>query len=1604
MADERVVIKIEVKSDDREIDRTRRKLERLAGVRERDNRARRKADRDEGLASRGRRNRIQSEADGFDKVSRKYKKRFDSFDKMIKMTGTGLMKFLAMTAKAVALEMAAMGAAMVGVHLAFAAGKLIMKAYHGVMKLVAGGMAGVAIAAGTVAAALREQQAAMYAFSGRGQAKEFGSALNQTRVQMRALTMDASLAAVGVENLVQVYGEVSKTSKFTAGSKATLKGLMDFASAGMDMKEGTKQAGALIATLQDTKKTYSDVVTAGKKFSPQMKKALEEYEKTAGKKGKTKDALAAAMRSGELAKLGGVDGQFAAVSGTLINTLKGEFNMLRGMFADFGQQFLGPIKKEAKEVFAIVSNALKRTSGQIGEFGQSGFIDKISVVVQKVTDFFIRTTRDYLPQTMGIFGRIGDWWDRFTDGWNRIKTALEPFIHGAKVVEGILKQAWLPVWDQIQKNMYSFNDQLQANQPALMEFGTNIGNLLAKVMEYFHEARKLFFQALPFINKVIKGFTSLIELFTSFLGGFTKLTGGTSLGGVGSLAMLIGLARGMKNTKGYFTRGQSMSGIREVANMNVNARVIYLNGKPVAQYGRPGMGGSAGVVQGTNAINTGGRPGVIPGPYMGRPGGGGGGGGGGGLASTGGGVPRGRFIKTPYGGAQAGTGPHGGQMMRSGRYKGYEMVTQMERGRPVTFFQHPTSGAVKVPGDQRMLSSFGREAKGYTADGRIITRKERFARFFGEKQRHAAGGFGSDSRLRNAYDRGIGRRIRESRLGDYARRVRDREIANSNYLTARGPMVVPPGGPSGPSGPYGPPGGATGQGWLMTSNRAYGPGTYDPNSLRGRFFNGRLYNNWLSPSSGIGSNGPLERRTKIGRAIQSARLAAGDTRKSRLGQAVFGDGDKRKGFQGSGMAGMGVMMGMGMLAQSGMVSEEAQGFLSAGAMVGMMNPLAGLAIGLGGTALTAKTAAGGAVSGAAAGAAIGTMIAPGFGTAAGAIIGTAVGALVGRANRIKEEKKQARKAFESVFDKIVTDNLGVIQQNMMASGGVGKSEIVKAAGSGGRISQQQNVLLDMFRGGASNKELVEYMAKNSQQFGLDDKQVAAMRKRPEETTKSIVKVETRQKAMNHLTDVYANRLKELTAMTGKSEQEIELMAMELGVNLYDATTEFNDVVQQLGYNVIKTREQLRGLQMDVAIQGLEKFKKQIDSIADPQIVSEQARAFRDLYDAANGVVTDSEFADFIYGFTPNLLNYAGGGLQGAFEMKRMFGVGGSEFSRSEGVEGTPSFITSPLYGMEKLFTESQGGMALQSYINETLQSQTRNAAGQVNALLYGSASNNRFQVDAQMMAKALENLDPSRAKQFATDLESGTLFGGVDIDKLTRDQFVNLLSGYGFRESDLGLRAVQDQDALNIALDKMPEELRTTYGEVIKMFGAFFDGRDEKPEWMTDKFIKFVYENGDTSSPRGKGVGDTTSSRLAQTMGRHSAMDGMLTGNRTVTSAFRTYGLGSTNSDHVTGRAYDLVGQNLGQYQRLVHANGGFAEFHGRNASRHLHVVPGPGAYGDAVSPKIMSPMPMRSGGDSASGGITIQQTIYGNTNADDVAEAAVRKMKLALENERHRR
>ena len=152
---------------------------------------------------------------------------------------------------------------------------------------------------------------------------------------------------------------------------------------------------------------------------------------------------------------------------------------------------------------------------------------------------------------------------------------------------------------------------------------------------------------------------------------------------------------------------------------------------------------------------------------------------------------------------------------------------------------------------------------------------------------------------------------------------------------------------------------------------------------------------------------------------------------------------------------------------------------------------------------------------------------------------------------------------------------------------------------------------------------------------------------------------------------------------------------------------------------------------------------------------------------------------------------------------------------------------------------------------------------------------------------------------------------------------------------------------------------------------------------------------GDTSSPRG----DTTSSRLSQTMARHAEMNSQLTGKRSITSAYRTTGLGSINSDHVTGRAYDLTGQNLGAYSRLVHANGGFAEFHGTMADRHLHVVPS--RAGDTSSP--MAPIGMSTMSSSGGGNTTYFNIEINGATQSPEAIANMVMAKLA-EKERNNR
>ena len=131
-----------------------------------------------------------------DKVFFRLTKQVTEFDKMASMMAKGGLKALSLGMKAATIQMAAMGAAMLAVHAAFVLGNGVMKVMRSLQGPLAAGMAAVVAGAAAFSAAMREQQAAMYAYKTTNK-KEFGSSLNQTRQVMRALHTDTYLATAG---------------------------------------------------------------------------------------------------------------------------------------------------------------------------------------------------------------------------------------------------------------------------------------------------------------------------------------------------------------------------------------------------------------------------------------------------------------------------------------------------------------------------------------------------------------------------------------------------------------------------------------------------------------------------------------------------------------------------------------------------------------------------------------------------------------------------------------------------------------------------------------------------------------------------------------------------------------------------------------------------------------------------------------------------------------------------------------------------------------------------------------------------------------------------------------------------------------------------------------------------------------------------------------------------------------------------------------------------------------------------------------------------------------------------------------------------------------
>jgi len=1460
----------------------------------------------------------------------KWKRSFDQFDKAIKMVGTVGLKGLSLSLKGATIEMALMGAAMLGVHAAFVLGNGAMKLMKSTLGPLAAGMTAVVAAAAAAAAAIREQQAAMFAYktTSKGQ---FGSSLNQTRQVMRGLHADVDLASVGVENLNTAFATISKTSTFTGKSQGLLKGLMDFASAGQPIEEGIKKAADLVALLQDSKKSFSEAKTSAQQLFPD-KKAVDKAFKDL--KINNKKSLEAAITSGELAKAAGLEGQFEAVSGTLINKLKGYFNLLKVQFGDMGQPLLEPIKKSMFDIFKILSRGFAKISGSTQRFGMTSMLDGLVSMVQKLTDLSVNLINENLGTVTGMFERMASWWKEFKYGWNETLDRLRPFIEGARVIEDMFGAIWVHVKNIAASSFGQFNDFLVNNKATVIEFGDRIGELIGEIMKFQAEMKKLLQDLMPFINDVVNGISAMVSQMTSFIKGMRSLTGGGTVGALATLLAVRGGLNAMKSTKG----GWTASPVTKNATINAPNATIVTSGTPGGYAPRGGGGGVTG----------GGSLGTTGAYYAGT---------GSGFSSRTGGFP------PP-------TGPGLGGFYSTGfgpsTYPGY-YNTLPPHGTPLPGPQMPMVGH---PGYQPSLIHGPQRTRGRRAAVGAYNRLKTFS--YDTFVRPAE----SDEMYQQ-------RRATETRTDKYGNEVYTR----SAKLRQR-----------------------------AAANRAARSG---PNMSRGYKAMGQFQG---SQTARMGTGLALGAMSQFAPAEAQGALA--------LGGAVGAVNP----LAGIAVAGLGTAM-KSKTATGGAVSGLAGG-AAAGALIGSFVPVIGTAAGaiIGGLIGGVTGGIMGTLnkkkeevkkSKAAAGEAVQSIINNSLSFALDATRTKETG--VGRSatrdifkNASKYNQKlladtdgvplnrknyagivpdvlnrgatggQAGLAFESAtgkrMPKIARKLLGGITTNMDIIGNVTAGIVSKLGGK----SLLDNRVLNPLGYGTNNKKDVDRQKqesklsnifRNQSKYGLtySAEQQKDMMKKPGEALRTMRKdMEVNEAAMAPLQKNYNSRLDALAKITGKSDQENIALAKTMGVNLMDSTRDFNEVLKELGLTTVKTAQQMRAATTNLVIDNTSIFQKYTAAARAPEIIDERADSL--IEQASGGKLKETDINTYLEDQVKNYTAYFGEGVSSFAQLRKDYEQGGA-FAKGrtlEGMEGQIDFANNP---------------ALKEYFDKTSTDLGNTLGADLNAkLLQGGNS-----INTAEFTKRFKNMTPEQQVALQKAQESGFALpsgaaGMRMVEASGGDATKALLKALGLE----GLVATKTPTETT-DLTKLPEAIADKTTALIEQMKLFFEETDKAtpawyttpPTWWSTLPVK------DTRTPRGQAFGDTTSSRLSQTMSRHASMNSALTGKRTVTSSYRTTGLGSINSDHVTGRAYDLVGQNLGQYQSLVKSTGGFAEFHGVNKARHLHVVPGSGAIGDNMMPvarSLQQPMTVGSGGKGNEYNFYV--TGSQNASANEIAEIVMQRVR----------
>ena len=690
-------------------------------------------------------------------------------------------------------------------------------------------------------------------------------------------------------------------------------------------------------------------------------------------------------------------------------------------------------------------------------------------------------------------------------------------------------------------------------------------------------------------------------------------------------------------------------------------------------------------------------------------------------------------------------------------------------------------------------------------------------------------------------------------------------------------------------------------------------------------------------------------------------------------------------------------------------TQEAQGALQTGAGLMSMDKSLGIAVGGLGTAMKAKTRLGGVGAGAIGGAAAGQKIASMLGTGPyGQAIGAALGAVIGGAVGFFAASRNQKKMVKEAGKRINSVQLAELAASAITGAVTGTTKDVRA-----KMAKASN-LAEAFRKAGTKearlKVLSEYSTGPNAVIGGNDLSNAAG-KNYEDMQKQLDKNVENQKKLIPLYDTFDKRMRVLGGTTKMTSEEIWDLAMKKNVNLYDSTLSLQEITEKLGIGMVRTGKQMQDAFKDIRIAAMSVFDD-----------FQKAREMKDAIQAAGeslvtGNTTPAAFADYFNKFgdyldykNPNsplgnivaqIKAFGGGSMFGQGQQFQEGGVlqnvkpGEKVLSLGKDYTGKMMDESAALVSTQltsQLLGSNIAGVDPNA-IKNTLESRTKNLLSTINMGNLAGAT------DEQKTAAAKAEQQLSYIQNAITNPAA---FAGLNSTEATKK--LNDLFGPGTFGGKGALSLTDIGQQVTVELDK--EGIQQAFLDAVK--DGFKDMKNtpdwwnQAPTWWNWKFNPKTgkFEPEDTRSPRRNRIGDTSTSRaLGRTMAAHGAMNSMLTGKRTVTSSFRTDNLGSPSSDHAAGRAYDLTGQNLGQYASLAKSAGGFAEFHGAASSRHLHVVPALGRMGDTSSPQAMAmaaTQPIYNGGDIS---ITIVESKDAKATAREVAKEIIALQK----NERRR-